>query len=161
MDVLYLRVVGVKKEITRDQVKELCDQGKVCGIFNIPNEQVFDACRDFCIEGELDQPQLDQLKQQLKKYLQSNLDYTEKIRQLQQQHAEAVQQHLLEVERLEKQLKTTNFNHQKISQENNTLRNTLAQLEKKHNKFSNEHNGLENRHKKLSNQMEQLQKKIK
>lgn len=65
---IYLRVVGEQQQITKEkalslwQVKSIFEisncftciffkEGKVTGLFKIPNQEVFEACRDFCVQG--------------------------------------------------------------------------------------------------------------
>lgn len=47
-----LRVLSQKKPITREAALGLWKEGKVSGLFNIPNQEVFDLCQDFCVESK-------------------------------------------------------------------------------------------------------------
>jgi hypothetical protein len=51
--VIYLYKVIDRETISRDKVKSLWREGKVSGLFNLPTEELFDACRDFGVKVDI------------------------------------------------------------------------------------------------------------
>ncbi len=51
-DNIYLYKVLDQECISRETAKELWKSGKVTGLFNLPSEELFAACKDFGIKVE-------------------------------------------------------------------------------------------------------------
>jgi hypothetical protein len=49
------KVVPFKSNVSRDELRDLWKGGLVVGLFNLPNNDVFDACLDFAVECEKDE----------------------------------------------------------------------------------------------------------
>jgi hypothetical protein len=80
------KVFRFRDNVDRTEMRKLWTDGKVCGMFNIPNDAVFDACVDFCIEPTSDDllvthAELENLKRQ------------PKLAAVQQQQQQQQQQH--------------------------------------------------------------------
>ena len=68
-----LWVVGTPTKITRKEARKLWEEGRLTGMFNIDNEVLFEACRDFCVEGrsgsrkeEVGATRIGQLREQIR-----------------------------------------------------------------------------------------------
>jgi len=54
---IYLYRIIDQETISRDVARGLWREGKVSGLFNLPTEELFNACRDFGVKVELNEGQ--------------------------------------------------------------------------------------------------------
>jgi len=52
-DLFLYKVLG-REAISRGKAKQLWKAGKITGLFNLPTEELFDACKDFGIKVSVD-----------------------------------------------------------------------------------------------------------
>eukprot|EP01125_Pyxidicula_operculata_P001140 TRINITY_DN1109_c0_g4_i1.p1 TRINITY_DN1109_c0_g4~~TRINITY_DN1109_c0_g4_i1.p1 ORF type:complete len:185 (-),score=40.83 TRINITY_DN1109_c0_g4_i1:520-1074(-) len=111
------------------------EEGKVAGLFNLPTEDVFNACMDFCIEVNRDEgkEEIQKLKDQIKKYIQQSLDQTQKIKSIEKENNQVI----TESERLKEEIN-------RLKAENKSLKKTVKSLTNE-NKTLREVNETQNR----------------
>lgn len=76
--------------------------GKVVGLFNLPNEDAFQACQDFCVEDAsllaLEQENVSSLKGQLRSAIEKSVQAAKEARDAKEKLAEESKQRLIEQE---------------------------------------------------------------
>eukprot|EP01122_Echinamoeba_exundans_P013858 TRINITY_DN6119_c0_g1_i1.p1 TRINITY_DN6119_c0_g1~~TRINITY_DN6119_c0_g1_i1.p1 ORF type:complete len:294 (-),score=60.23 TRINITY_DN6119_c0_g1_i1:1056-1937(-) len=126
---LLLRPVGKGRAIDRQAALSMWKNGQVVGLFNLPNEDAFNACQDFCIEDSAllvaEQEAVTSLKAQVRAAIEKSVQAAKDALEAKEKLAEESKQHLLDLEQYREEKAKFEAERQSWKKERKTLQRTI------------------------------------
>ncbi|KAL6051648.1 hypothetical protein QOT17_019079 [Balamuthia mandrillaris] len=166
---LYLYKVLERESIGREEARKLWKEGRVTGLFNLPTEELFEACKDFGIKvkaceytNELQQLQQEneKLKQRLKLRIQQDVEKQRVLEEVKQALSSAAERQLLQEEEQESRAKDWAQTKKTLLAEQRKLRKEKKTLEEANQRLLREEQRWKEQQLQMQKEIAELQKQM-